>query len=525
LLDPNPGAAGAGALGKRIFAEAVEQPVRDNPQPTVLDRVRVAARYSPAVEVVQGQPPVKVFFRAIDVDDPSARGKPVDDEGRAADNRGDATAGLFMASFVPAGAGPDAGIGAVLEQTAGSAEEAAAVARVSPRPGDNYRFLASTTRARVERLVARQGPAPPGGLESWLVDGQGTALDAASENAQVSELLTVWRTLHVELDRLVPTNPAADQAAMDITGTFSGLRNTSLDDNTAPFVSSSKATHWAPHNRLDAWQGGELRVAFHANDLYDVVGNGTKDVSVALRQSQVGLLNGLTSAQALQLPDRGYVLRDDHIESLTTMAADLSLAEQLLLSAYIRVVGHGAGDQSTDIPFAISPFHQAGQTPLDRRNLRQTSLYQLPAEGLSKPTYWSIQMVSAFEGDPGSDKDPQNEQGANLGGTDIGGCHDGTGWIGGCKVHAAVYLESIRDLVAKPQGFPNLPAIDEIIRRSTAHELFHGLGLPHGQAIMCAGTMLDARSSEGNRLHDDHVALLRDVTLPTKSISGNQTCP
>lgn len=118
-----------------------------------------------------------------------------------------------------------------------------------------------------------------------------------------------------------------------------------------------------------------------------------------------------------------------HIESLFTPSADLSLAEQLLRGVYIRVVAHGASEQSSDIPFVISPFYQTGQSPLGRRNLQQPSLYNLPAEGLSKPFYWSIQVVSAFEGDPASDKDPQNETGANLGGTEIGGCHDGTGWI------------------------------------------------------------------------------------------------
>jgi hypothetical protein len=522
-LDPNPGADGAGAVGDRIFAEATQQPTRENPHPPVSDMVQVTARLSPAVENVPGQPAVKVFFRAIDVDDPSTTRKPVDDEGRAADNRGDASAGLFSNLYVAPGTPPDAAVGAVLGQTVSSPDEAAVAARVSPKPGDNYRFMASTARQWVEDAKALQG-APPGTVPlAWLATQQGQPLDQALEGQRISKVLTVWRTLHIELDRLVAFDPVAAQAAMDVNGTFTGLKNSSLDDNTAPFVSNSTAVHWAPHARINDWQGGEIRLAFHAGDLYDVVGNGTKDVSISVKQGQVGALNGLTSAQAL-LQDRRYVLQDDHIESLTAMAADLSLAEQLLRSAYIRVIAHGANEQSADIPFVISPLHQNGQSPLDRRNLLQPALYSLPAEGLSKPFYWSIQVVSAFEGDPTQDKDPQNERLANLGGTEIGGCYDGTGWIGGCKVRSAVYLESIRDLVAKPQGFPDLPAIDEIIRRSTAHELFHALELPHGKAIMCAGKMLDKNSSTGNRLDPDQVAHLRDVTVPTKSASTKPTC-
>jgi len=210
---------------------------------------------------------------------------------------------------------------------------------------------------------------------------------------------------------------------------------------------------------------------------------------------------------------------------LLTLSADLSLAEQLLRDAYIRVVAHGAADQSADIPFVMSPYTQNGQSPLDRRNLEQPSLYSMPAEGMSKPFYWSVQVISAFEGDPTQDKDPQTEQVANLGETSFGSCHDGTGLIGGCKNHAAVYLEAIRDLAAKPQGYSHLPAVPEIIRRATAHELFHGLGLVHGQAIMCAGKMLDTRSSTGNRLDVDHVEFLRKLTVPIMSKSKKQDCP
>jgi hypothetical protein len=526
VLDPNPGAAGVAAVGDRVFAEAMEPLSQSNPTPIVFDTVRLVARFSPAVDLVQGQDPVKVQFRAIDVDDPSATGKPIDDEARTADNRADTSAGLFGPTYPANGAPADAAVNAVLEQSAFSgSDEASAVLRVSPRQGDNYRFLASTSRKWVEDALAKQGAPASGSLPAWVVDPQGTALDSALEGKQVSKLLTVWRTLHIEMDRLVSTATGTDQAAMDLQGTFTNLRARTLTDATGSFQQKvPPANHWVAHNKSDGWQGGELRVGFHGSDLYDVSGNSAKDIDVTVASGQPTLLAGLTTAQALQQADKSYIVQDDHVGALAAMSADPSLAEQLLAKAYVRVTVHGAADQPADIPFAITPYTTTGQGTLDTRNMRDDALYGLPSEGRSTPSYWSIQLVSAFEGDPAKDMDPQVEGNANLGGTQIGSCVDGGTKIGGCKPHAAVYLEVARDLVNKPQGFPNLPPLVDIIRRSTAHELFHGLGLTHGKAIMCGGVMLDAGSQDGGRLTDDHVLALRGVKKPTVSQSKKATC-
>lgn len=525
-LDPNPGAGGVAGIGDRIFAEASEPQSPSNPAPTVNDTVFVTARFSPTVDLQPGQDPVKVYFRAVDVDDPSAAAKPVDDESRVADNRGDASAGLFFQSFPSPGVAPDARINSALEATSSSGyDQTGVLARLSQRAGDNYRFLASTSRSWVEDKVARQGAPAAGAPSAWLVDAQSKPLDTTQEGKQVSRLLTVWRTLHVEVDRLVSSATGTDQAAMDLQGSFTGLKARTLTDAAGPFKQPAPpSNHWVPHNKSNGWQGGELRVGFHGADLYTVSGNSTKDIDVDVASGQQNLLAGLTSAQALQQADLSYVVQDDHVGSLALLQTDTTLAEHLLSRAYVRLLPHGASDQSTDIPFTITPYTTLGQGVLDRRNMRDDALYELPSEGRSTPDYWSIQLVSAFEGDPAADMDPQAEGHANLGGTRIGSCFDGTALIGGCKPHAAVYLEVVRDLVNRPQGFPNLPTLGDIVRRSTAHELFHGLGLTHGKAIMCAGKMLDVQAPDGGQITDDHLDALRRVVKPTVSQSAQATC-
>jgi hypothetical protein len=525
--DPRPGAPNS----RRIFAEAQQAASVWNPAPEVYDTVRLVARISPAVDLVSGQDPVKVFFRAVDVDDPAASSQPVDNEGRSADNEKDAGAGLFrLEGWTPPGAAPDAGVGSVTDQVAPSGgDEAVVVMRVSPRQGDNYRFIASTQRTWVEAPVASQGPAASGALPAWLVDAQAQPLDTGMEGTQVSHLLTVWRTLHVEVDHLVSTNTGADQAAMDLKGTFTALRDRMLTDATGPFVQSTPpANHWVARNTSSGWQGGELRALFHGQDLYAVTGNSATDIDVSLAQGQPTLLNGLTSAQAAQLPaaDREYVAQDDHIGSLASMTADIGLATQLLEQAFIRLLPEQAAEQVPDIPFVMSANVTPGQGQLDLRNIRENALYGLPAEGRSTPAYWSIQLVSAFEGDPAGDMDPQSEGSFNLGVAHIGQCADSRGGAasGACKPHAALFLEVVRDLTNKPQGFANLPPTGEIIRRATAHELFHGLGLGHGHALMCAGRMLNWTRADGGQLTDDHVAALRKVEKPVMSHSTQSTC-
>jgi alpha-tubulin suppressor-like RCC1 family protein len=154
--------------GHRIFAEASA-----DGEP-VLDQVKIKVTTAPVVDRQ-----VLVWWRAIDVDDPD--GAPIDkdgDSGVVNDNWG---AGYPFADTVTVQAHTTSG---------------AALFHPSQYPGDNFRIVASTSEAWSDGVRAHQ-PSQIGEVQ----DGLGAPV---AEGTQVSKMLTVWRTLNLEIDSMNP---------------------------------------------------------------------------------------------------------------------------------------------------------------------------------------------------------------------------------------------------------------------------------------------------------------------------------
>ena len=483
---------------------------------------------------------MKAYFRALDVDDPSASGKPVDDESQPADNRADADAALgFLVTDPATGAlvfQALAPIGGVLQADvidAGKSSETTRILRVSPRQGDNYRVAASTsaewlspTNLVVEQNTPRKGPdgnpLPPG----WVDDGNGKPLDPALERVGLTEMLTVWRTLHVEVDALVSENPDADQAAMDLRGqSFTMVTRDRLIDNSGAFFTLD-------HPKADDWVGANVSVAFHGGDWYDVTSNRQMVATVKIGSGQPPLHDNLKPPAIMALQDKSYIVRDDEIGSLdaskscgpTMCVADYALAVELLAKAYISLVPVVQATVDSVIPFTMTP----GSPSTDRRNLIGGGNYALPAELRSAKTFWNTQLVSAFDGDAAQDLDPQTEAGFNLGLTTIGRVQDGS-----FKYKSSIFLETIRDLYAKPPATikpqasqPPVPLrlSPEVTKRVTAHEMLHTLGLIHDDAIMCGGINVQ-NTAVGGTITDKQLVTLRSVDEPSTKPDPNATCP
>jgi hypothetical protein len=552
-VEPLPGESaerGRSGDGGRIFPEALEPVASNRPAPKVFDAVRVIAALTPKVSDTRPDKPVRIFFRAIDVDDPSAGGGSIDDEGKEKDNQGDfdkagnALAGLFKAVQ---GATPDAAIGAALDKIAESdGAEAWVTLQVSRRQGDNYRVAASTSeewvspaklRALQKTDVSGKEGLAPGALEH-------TTREVLVEGRQVSEMLTVWRTLHLEVDRLVSDDMEADQARMDVRGNFTKLMEKSLEDETGPFrndgkdVDRERLGHWVLHEKDNDWKGANLRVGFHASDVYNVTLNGKKSVDVEVKSGQADLRNRLTEQQVDGLDDKCYVLQDEEIDSLGK-SADYRLATALFAKAYIQTALMPQSEQETRVPFVISRFHKFEELEeelgrqLDRRNMMLPANYSLEAQGRSTSEYWSVQLVSAFDGNPEGDFDPQEEfnirerateSRGNLGHTTLGSCFDGVIKIGGCKPHASIFVETIRDLFTKPpRTFSDLASEGVVNQRATAHELLHSFNVVHDEAIMCANVLID-KGPAGGLITEKHLKTLRELGAPTVSRSKQQTC-
>jgi hypothetical protein len=430
--------------------------------------------------------------------------------------------------------------------------QAQATLHVSRQQGDNYRVAASTASdwlaglSAVSNVVSHGTPSNQIGQVTDrsgqpLVDAQsGEPMPNAVGGNQLSPMLTVWRRCHLEVSRMASGDTKADQARMDFRGTFSTIDATHLNDATSPFVESAvganervvlnKATGfwWGTngvlHSHAGDWVGANLWLSFHSPNSpteaapYNVESSTANQVTVTAAKPDlrncVGGRNELPGCVRPNdvIADKTYVLRDDDMSALS-MSADYSLAQQLFAQAYIEL----DPIPSTDIAFTIS-----STIADDRRNLTSESLANTPARLRTTKRYWSIQLISAFDGDPAEQLDPQGQSG-NLGLAHDGNVTDDQGNQDG-KPKAAVFLETIRDLYAKSTQRFNPLSQAIVIKRGTAHEMLHTFGLVHEAAsIMCANPML-SNARVGGLIKDTQVVVLRDIIEPALSRSQSHAC-
>jgi hypothetical protein len=164
--------------GKRVFP--------DLPYPT---SAHGAYWGRAAVKVTINPPKAKqaLYAWAYDVDDPSASVLPVDDDvtPKPADNRTPFVTGQPW-SILAVGTTDAAGVAWFWLD-------------LSMKPGDNYRMVVSLTQAEQSGIYPKQPQA-----EGKLFKGQGEAAVEVTDTAtlKVSEMLTVWRELHVEVDSM-----------------------------------------------------------------------------------------------------------------------------------------------------------------------------------------------------------------------------------------------------------------------------------------------------------------------------------
>jgi hypothetical protein len=166
-LDANPPPAPGGGL--RIF------PDNDSPS-DASDRTKVTVR------AITDTPNAKVYFRAFDVDDPSTDDSPVDSNGLAGnDNRGTPKEGTLSSTS----ATTDASGVAQVDFT------------VTTYPGNNFKIAASCK---------------PNYLSAVVLDADGRTLKHPTDGplpttkANATQMLTVWRHLHIKADTMTPVH-------------------------------------------------------------------------------------------------------------------------------------------------------------------------------------------------------------------------------------------------------------------------------------------------------------------------------
>lgn len=556
-LPPNPAITGLAIdppprryrpqAGVQVFPEATLPPEVE-PNPVIPDTIRVIATLEPRVDE-----PVSLHFRSVDVADPSGVSPVITSPaGLLQDNRGyQPTAGDPLPTvaregniIISASVGPpqevagDSNPEVLVPENADMVEVAF---RVSRRPGDNYRIAASTSGAWLGGLHSLPLQQAGASLNQTgrILDAAGLAVLGPGDSAgpQVSEMVTVWRTLHIERAALHSAAPATDQAAMDHSSEFTLIAGNALIDVGPGHTMQTAPDHLNPND----WVGAELFASFHAADRYIVTRNlGVIATVLPVTGQQPPLSNGLNIAQTFQLPDKRYWIRDDDVASLdpafmcwgtsplggkgnlnVACVPNTSLTTTLLNEAFIDVVEH----QSTSASLIPLTLNTASGT----RYL--VTAYALPADGGASPAYWTIQVVSGFEGRLDSDAPGTSSVDLDpfpgptvLGVASLGGI----GPLSRTKNRSMIFLEALRDLYTTPGNLSGRLAGD-FIQRDTAHEIMHQFRLAdEDSGLMCrTGGYNLTTVPAGGALTDAQLSVIRDQLLPVVDPNAPRTgtCP
>ncbi|GEM_PF-4385700 len=180
-LDENPAQFGG---GKRIFPGARQPGLKAHEFRQVLVRVRV-------------RPPtagVTIFLRSFDVDDSSglfATGRGGDNQHTLARPTDPILNIGMLEGFIP-------NQSVAMETDARGSVTAVFI--VTMQPGDNFKVVASVDRALIQRLVVKGQEIRDSLTENVLAGARARHLEG--DEAVTTELLTVWRRLHVEVDSM-----------------------------------------------------------------------------------------------------------------------------------------------------------------------------------------------------------------------------------------------------------------------------------------------------------------------------------
>lgn len=221
-------------------------------------KVKVRATITPPVDGAD------VYFKAFDVDDPSASAPPLDDETQATDNRQPT-----YPQPVPA---------SKLTDVLGRAE---VEFEVSMQPGNNHKIVASCLTDYFANLQSRQADGTQARVENtygWFVPSN-----------NITELLTVWRRLHIELDSMGPvTGNAISASFTDIVGT--GTHLWEVKGLTASLDDGSLNLDDTPIPGFGRFRDGELDVGVFGTHTFPALyGNGDNRVQLDTEADISGL--------------------------------------------------------------------------------------------------------------------------------------------------------------------------------------------------------------------------------------------
>lgn len=467
-------------------------------------QVMVEATLKPPV------PGIQVHFRSIDVDDPSSgHALPLDDETVILDNK---------AALAADRSGKLGGGNSIISVATGANGVASTNFNTTMQPGDNFRVIASPIQEFRLHYEAVQTNLT--GAVALIGD-----LNNVVSGDYTTQMLTVWRRLHVEVDSMeavpVLTNTVmgsithiygtqaagATQAVLNVSlvnglnpdGNSDNLfstppRNGRFENGTVLIGQSPNVT--ATHNLLGNGptfvrmpNGGSFDIPFSiANSNGTVTANGqiyamTPGANDALFFVSPNLtsaafddgimtvaghafavkVNTSTSVRVVEpAPTIKFKLADDDDSSLLPGTADLTVLTAALAEAYVDVLNDEGGTPGNNQTDATFVLN----VPKTPKAMLEASFAR---QAVGSDDFWVAYLLISYQYTTLEDHDPYPGGGA-VGGACL--CHSSNTTVESGGDGTQIFVETIRDRIANG-------ATAGLDARVGAHEIGHQLGLFH----------------------------------------------
>ncbi|MDQ3799835.1 MAG: hypothetical protein M3384_10310 [Acidobacteriota bacterium] len=387
--------------GLRIF------PDNKNPADQIDRRkIRVKARVSSRTAGV------RIYFRNFDLDDPSADTGPIDPGDGSYDNNGSVEqpgflnpAGLLSIPAGSAGAGCIAHPRATMDLTniisCTTDSEGVAVVdyTLTRQPGDNFAVVASVNNETYLKRFRISGLdiLDPNYIRTLVTTSSVNECEISAVKTCRTEMLTVWRRLHIEVDSMGTVSGNKVEGTVVTTGKV-GVGQVSLQVNTAeplgtmefergrmvigtrsfPVVSSSGNSVMIQNQTIFNLAGGESFTLYDDDDFND----------------DDPVLNG----------DEGDNIPEPFLDLLSptdTPCPDEITAQNcnVLAAAYIRPVYDLAGSHD-EVPFS------ANTDLADIVNIQQIYFNNIATE--AREDFWTIYLLGGYQYVQGADGDPDS---------------------------------------------------------------------------------------------------------------------
>lgn len=365
---------------------------------------------------------VPIYMQVLDVDDPSANTAPVDDESNNRDNRGSSLSN-------PSTPYP---IQVINSDVNGHVQF---LFQVSMQPGDNFRIVASIDPIASGQYTGIQNDGTLAGVRNNSKGGARVPTGYGASNVMVSDMLTVWRRLNVEMD------------AMGTVGTnyVSGILTApTLGIN--PLASSVLV---ATDQDLAASDAGR----FNQGSLVDSAGNRFSVVSHTTG-SEISLVVTVPAGAAPPVSGNFTLLDDDTLQTGQRVGyPDTSTLVTALAAAYVLPMINDVGTSNYNVPFDANVEYAEFFTLVSS---------QWESRSLNADNFWVAYLLGAFQGPASKDLDPDSEMGL-LGETGLG--------VPGQNGGSLIYKETIVDILSGT-GIPvSLKEADTVV-----HEIGHAVG-------------------------------------------------